>query len=77
MKAYIQALMEKPKSEVDVTGEEGGGDDENDGEDDNALSQEGKLDINFTRKPDEPPPPPPDEEEDEMKKIRAIRLYQR
>ncbi len=68
LKAYIQALMEKPQSEVEVTGEEGGGDDENDGEDDNALSQEGKLDINFTRKPDEPPPPPVDEE-DEMKKF--------
>ena len=68
LSAYIRAMLEKRSSDIDmndVTGKEG---EEGDGEGDDALTQEGKLDINFTRKPDEPPPPPPDEE-DEMKKF--------
>ncbi len=68
LSAYIRAMLEKRSSDVnmnDVTGKEG---EEGEGEGDDALTQEGKLDINFTRKPDEPPPPPPDEE-DEMKKF--------
>ena len=68
LSAYIRAMLEKRSSDIDmndVTGKEG---EEGEGEGDDALTQEGKLDINFTRKPDEPPPPPPDEE-DEMKKF--------
>ena len=68
LSAYIRAMLEKRSSDIDmndVTGKEG---EEGEGEGDEALTQEGKLDINFTRKPDEPPLPLPDEE-DEMKKF--------
>lgn len=63
--AYVQALREKPAAEVNVESKIEQPDDK-DGE--NGLDQEGKLDINLTRKPDEPPPPPA-EEDDEMKKF--------
>lgn len=65
LSAYVQALREKPAAEVNVESkieQPDGGDDEN------ALDQEGRLDINLTRKPDEPPPPS-EEEDEEMKKF--------
>lgn len=66
LRAYVQALKEKPAAEVNI--EEGGGEDGNEGEGEDALTQEGKLDISFMRKPDEAPPPL-EEEDDDMKKF--------
>lgn len=65
LRAYVQALREKPAAEVNV---ESKIEQPDQNEDQNALEEAGKLDINLTRKPDEPPPPPPEEDED-MKKF--------
>lgn len=69
LRAYVQALREKPAAEVNVESKIEQPD--KGAEDEEALKSEGKLDINLTRKPDEPPPPPPEpeEEDDEMKKF--------
>ena len=64
---YVAALKEKPAAEVNVESKIEQPD-EDEGEGDNALEEEGKLDITVQRKPDEPPPPPTDEE-DAMKKF--------
>ena len=65
--AYVAALREKPAAEVNIESKIEQPDEKPEEED---PFSEGKLDINLTRKPDEPPPPPPPPEEDDaMKKF--------
>ncbi|HVA65743.1 MAG TPA: FliG C-terminal domain-containing protein [Elusimicrobiota bacterium] len=64
---YIRAMRERPAAEVNVESKIEQPD-EDEGEGDDQLEEEGKLDITLQRKPDEPPPPPPEEDED-MKKF--------
>jgi len=58
-KQYVAALREKPAAEVDIESKI----EQPDEEDENALDQEGKLDITMQEKPPVPPPPPPEEDE--------------
>jgi len=67
MSQYIHAMRERPAAEVNVESKIEQPD-EDEGEGDDQLEEEGKLDITLQRKPDEPPPPPPEEDED-MKKF--------
>jgi len=67
MSQYIRAMRERPAAEVNVESKIEQPD-EDEGEGDDQLEEEGKLDITLQRKPDEPPPPPPEEDED-MKKF--------
>lgn len=64
-KQYVAALREKPAAEVDI---ESKIEQPDDGEGNNPLDEEGKLDITLQRKPPEPLPPP-SEEDEAMKKF--------
>jgi len=67
LRAYVQALKEKPGAEVNIEderGEEGSGE----GDEDQNITSDGKLAMTIQRKPPEEPPPPPESEEDEMAK---------
>ncbi|MDE1976771.1 MAG: hypothetical protein KGI84_05885, partial [Elusimicrobia bacterium] len=67
MSQYIRAMRERPAAEVNVESKIEQPD-EDEGEGDDELTEEGKLDITLQRKPPEPPPPPPEEDES-MKKF--------
>lgn len=64
-KQYVAAMKERPAAEVNVESKIEQPDEE-EGKD--PLTEEGKLDINLTKKPDELPPPPTEEDE-AMKKF--------
>ncbi len=69
LRAYVQALKEKPGAEVNIEDERGDGD--GDGDEDSNVTSDGKLAMTIQRKPSDPPPPPPpppEDEEDEMNK---------
>jgi flagellar motor switch protein FliG len=64
-KQYVEAIREKPAAEVNVESTIEPPEDEGGGEGDNALEEDGKLDITLQNKPPEPPP----EEDESMKKF--------
>lgn len=64
---YVQALKEKPAAEVNIDSQITPPEEEEGKDGENALDQEGKLDITFQTKA--PEPPPIVEEDEEMKKF--------
>ena len=64
---YVAALKEKPAAEVNIDSQITPPEDEGGKDGENALDQDGKLDITFQTK--EPEPPPVVEEDENMKKF--------